>query len=212
MNPTPKAIEIMRATPPFDVLSLERLAELIRASSGERYAAGEDILTEGERSERLGVILSGEAQVYKGAGEGRVLMSVLSAGSVIGAATLMSGEPAAATGIHAKRGAVVLWISRQTAEELMRGDFDFTRRYIGYLTSRIRFLTERIENIASSGAQERLYGFLVKNSQDGVVRLALGMGELAEALGISRASLYRVMDELISTGRIRRDGRTIYIK
>lgn len=211
MNPTPRAIEIMRGTAPFDVLSAERLAELIRASYGVKYQAGEDILFEGESSHKLGVILSGEAQVFKGAGEGRVLMSVLAPGSVIGAAGLFS-EESAATGIHAKRGAAVLWIGERAMEELMQSDFVFTRRYIGYLTSRIRFLTERIENIACSGAQEKLYGFLVRNSQNGVVKLAVGMGELAEALSISRASLYRVMDELISAGRIRRDGKTIYIK
>ena len=211
MNLTPRLMTILQGVELFSTLSYEQLCGLVEASRGERYQAGEDILCEGEPSRRLGVLISGEAQVYKGAGESRVLMSILGPGSVIGAAALFLEDAAAATGIRAKRASAVMWTEEETLAALMREDFTFTRGYLAYLTSRIHFLTERIESIACTGAEEKLWSFLLRNAQEGEVRLPGGMGGLAEALGMSRASLYRVMDRLVSSGRIRRDGRNIYI-
>ena len=211
MKPTKKVLDTLRACTLLSGLDEESLIQLAGEAEEERYAPGGEILREGVGAHRLGVLLTGEAQVYKSAGENKLLVSVLGAGSVIGAATLFLKDAVAATGIRAKRNTSVLWVGEEALTELMRADFAFTRSYIEYLTSRIHFLTGRMESIACAGAAERLYGFLVKNAEDGKVVLPAGMNELARALSISRASLYRVMDEFIRSGKLRRDGKTIYI-
>ncbi len=176
-----------------------------------RFDVGEAVLMERQSAHALGIIVSGEAAVYKAAGEGQVLMSILPAGSLLGAATLFMRDGGAATEVRAKRVCRVALLDEADVIELMRANFDFTLRYITYLTERVHFLTGRIESMGCTTAADKLYNFLLHRSVDGCVTLPLGMGELATALGISRASLYRALDDMEQSKRLRRDGKTIYI-
>ncbi|MEG1547168.1 MAG: Crp/Fnr family transcriptional regulator [Clostridia bacterium] len=187
------------------VMRAVEVAELVK------YGAGLCIMEEGEAVRKLGIILDGEAAVYKGAGEAQLLMSILRNGSLIGAATLFSRDAHAATRIRAKHACSVLYFMEETIKTLMQENFNFTQGYLSYLTERIHFLTGRIESIGCTNASDKLYNYLLKNSEDGETHLFTGMMGLADALSMSRASLYRVMDELESAKRIRRDGKTIYI-
>jgi CRP-like cAMP-binding protein len=180
----------------------------------EAFCAGAVVMAAGERMRALGVIVEGTADVYKrrdkNAQEG-LLMSVLIPSSCFGAATMFLSDAEAATEVRTRRGCKVLFFPEEWLKALMRENFAFAERYIAYLTERVHFLTDRIESIASPTAAEKLYSHLAQSAQNGIVHLPHGMRALAGALGISRASLYRVMDELEEQGRIKREGNTIYL-
>ena len=180
----------------------------------ETFRAGAVVMAAGEKMRALGVIVAGEADVYKrrdaNAQEG-LLMSVLKAPDCFGAATMFLSDAEAATEVRTRRGCKVLLFPEEWLKTLMRENFAFAERYIAYLTERVHFLTGRIESIASPTAAEKLYIYLAQSAQNGIVRLPHGMRALAGALNISRASLYRVMDELEAHGRLRREGNTIYL-
>ena len=188
-----------------------------RALEGARlegFRAGAVVMAAGERMRALGVIVEGEADVYKrrdaNAQEG-LLMSVLTPSGCFGAATMFLSDAEAATEVRTRRGCKVLFFPEEWLKTLMRENFAFAERYIAYLTERVHFLTGRIESIASPTAAEKLYIYLAQSAQNGIVRLPHGMRALAGTLSISRASLYRVMEELEAQHRLRRDGNTIYL-
>ena len=52
----------------------------------------------------------------------------------------------------------------------------------------------------------------IRNAENGAVGIPHGYNRLASTLSVSRASLYRVMDELEREGRIAREGKRILIK
>ena len=180
----------------------------------EAFRAGTVVMAAGERMRALGVIVAGEADVYKrreaNAQEG-LLMSVLHPADCFGAATMFLTGAEAATDVRTRRGCKVLFFTEAWLKALMRENFAFAERYIAYLTERVHFLTGRIESIASPTAAEKLFSHLAHNAQNNAVHLPHGMRALAGALNISRASLYRVMDELESQGRLKREGNTIYL-
>lgn len=155
-----------------------------------------------------GFLVSGEAAVTKGGGESRMLMSVLHAGELFGAATLFmpEGSPYVST-ITAKASCWAVMLPEAALLTMMRRDFRIAENYMAYLTARIRFLSGRIENFTEPTAEERVLRFFQKNAVDGVFAPKVSVSAVAEALCIGRTSLYRALDALEKKGFIKKDGR-----
>ncbi len=178
-----------------------------------RFEKGESIYSSHAFRRALGLLLEGEAQVYRQDGEGpRVVMNRLLPGNVFGAAALFGEGEAYVTEIAARKAAVVLFLSQEQVVGWMRTYFSIAENYIRFLTGRIRFLNEKIAGFTAGPADERLQRYLLDNrGEDGRVRLPGSMSELAQMLNIGRSSLYRSLDALRASGFIRREGRSIFI-
>jgi len=197
----------------MDDMFFQRALEGVRVKS---FRAGETVMASGAHLRALGVIVSGEADVMKHTrveedSSHGVFMSVLKAGDAFGAATMFLSDASAATQVRTRRGCKAVLFPEVWLKTLMREHFDFTLNYIAYLTKRVHFLTGRIESIACPTAADKLYNHLVRSAEDKVVHLPHGMRALADTLSISRASLYRVMEELEQKGMLRHEGKTIYL-
>lgn len=191
----------------FKGLSPAVLAKAAEVCERREFEPGELLFSQSS-GRHIGVIVSGYAKVVKPGKGGSVTMSVLGPGDVFGAATLMGGE-LPTTEARAVKTLTALLFTEEAFLHLMDECFPLTINYCRYLIGRIRFLTERVECMAGSTAAEKLRTYFEKNSSDGVVRLNFSMDALAKALSLSRASLYRAMSELESSGRITRNGHEI---
>jgi CRP-like cAMP-binding protein len=83
------------------------------------------------------------------------------------------------------------------------------QNYLRYLSGRIRFLSARLQALAAGGAEGKLSRYLLENAAEGA--LVCPATELAQRLGISRASLYRAFQALEDAGLIQRRGKTILV-
>ena len=174
-----------------------------------RYAAGEEILSAHTGSKGLGVLLRGSAVVEKHAKDGYIRMSELKPCALFGMAAMFLSEDAHAypTRILAQKDSAALLIPEDTFRDMLKADFRLAENYIRYLTRRIHFLNDRIEELICPTTDQRVLLYLAQNAEDG--RFTLAMTTLAQSLSISRASLYRALDKLEAGGRIRRNRRTI---
>ena len=197
----------------FAGLSRERIGELLSFPGVrvDHFAAGGEIRSREKPVRELGIILYGSAKVDKSGVSGRMPMSVLRAGDLFGAAALFSGEPEYVATIRAEKSVWVLSITEEALSGMMRGEDVVMRNYLRYLTSRIRFLSERIDTFAEWDTEERLMRVLQRGSDGGVYRVGASMKSLAESISVSRATLYRTLDGLGTKGWIRRTGKTIEI-
>lgn len=183
-------------------------AALERGAYERSFGPGRVVQTE---EPALGLFLAGRADVTKAAGQASLRMSELGPGSLLGAATLFGkgGQPTQVQAIISCR---VLFFPQAVFETMLEADFGLTKRYLGYLATRIRFLTDRIESIACPTSADKLLCHLAQFSDEkGAVRTPGGMDALAKTLGMGRATLYRALNALEETGRIRREGRAIYL-
>ena len=198
----------------FDQVDEQMIARALdhEETSVRHFYAGEKVTGEWDACHHLGILAEGSAQVYKKAGNTAILISVLKQGSVVGAVTLFRNNARAVTEIVARQGCAVVFFSEKLFRQMLLESFPLTENYIRYLTERIYFLTGRIESIACPTAADKLLNYLAQNAEGRVVYLPYGMSDLAEALSVSRATLYRIMEELEQQGKIRRDGKTIYIR
>lgn len=176
-----------------------------------RYSTGATILSAEAGSRCLGILLRGSAVVEKHSGEGLLRMSVLQPGALFGVATLFSGteEREFPTRIIAQKNTAALLIPEDTLRALMQADFRLTENYLRYLTGRIYFLNARIEELICPTVEQRVLLYLTQNAVGGSI--THGLTALAQALCISRASLYRALEKLERDGNIYRQGRSIEI-
>lgn len=202
---------LLSQTPLFAGLDGEIVRRAAKLAYLRAFAPGETAFTEGGDARGLGFLLEGRAQVYKAAGGARVLMSVLEPPAMIGASCLFMKDAPAVTEVLAVKPSRLAVLGEDALRLLMRESFELAENYMRYLSGRIRFLTGRIESIGSPGAAGKLMNYLALGAQDGKLTLPMGYTALADALCVSRATLYRVLDALEAEGRLKREGKTLTI-
>ncbi|MBO4563747.1 MAG: Crp/Fnr family transcriptional regulator [Clostridia bacterium] len=191
----------------FEGLSEESLGRAAQTASLRCFAAQEKLFPQ-DCGRLLGVIASGSARAAKPKERGSVTMDLLGAGDVFGAAAIMGGELPSTEATVIKPVKALVFTSEEFLG-LMEKDFELTKNFCRYLTGRIRFLTARVDCMAGSSAAEKLMRYFTTNAEGGTVHLAFGMESLAKAISLSRATLYRALDELEKSGRIARNGHEI---
>lgn len=186
----------------------EELLLQVTKAKGARlssFPAGQTVYSPQHFCRCLGILLSGQLQVTKGA----LTVSYLEPGELFGAAALYSDLPEFATTITAKRPGSCLLLDQGLVDRLVAEEPLVRENYLRYLTGRIRFLSGRLQSLAQSGAEGKLARYLLSNGECGSITCSAT--DLAQRLCISRASLYRAFEVLEQGGFIIRRGKTISI-
>ena len=173
-----------------------------------------DIFAKGETlrcNTALAIVLEGELRVYS-AGNHRALLNTLSCGSVCGVTTLFSDDKRTVSEMTVTKDSVVLRIPQQTLSAWFATYPVLVENYIRFLTGRIRFLNQKIASYTGGQADARVWRYCQEHRMsDGSVQLSKSLSALAKTLDVGRSSLYRSLDTLEADGRIRREGKKIYI-
>ena len=175
----------------------------------EEYDAGAYLFTKSDIRDHLGVILLGSADVYRMSSDGKMRMSTLHKNDLFGAASLFS-EQAYVTDIICKRPTRVLLIDGSEVLKLLSSNPTVLRNYLQYLNSRIRFLSKRLDAFSKNTVPARVLSYLKDEAVDHECQIK-SFTALSETLCVSRATLYRALDALEASGKIRRNGKQINI-
>ncbi len=180
----------------------------------ESYTKGEIIYDYNNYRNSLAVILKGRVSVMKNS-RGRVLINTLKAGEAFGGSVLFSRNESFIATVKAEGQCVLLFISKELMEEIMRMSPQVNMNFIEHLSESLIFLNKRLDIFTAGGAEARTAEYLRKNShRDPNGRLiadGMSMTALAEYLDVGRASLYRILSDFEERGIIRHEGRKIYI-
>ena len=171
------------------------------------FATGQTLYQPHRFSRSLGVLLSGSVRVTRDT----LVISVLSPGELFGAAALFNDRPDYATTLTAAAPCRVLLMEQDLISRLMDADPCVRDNYIRYLSGRIRFLSSKVQSLAAAGVGSKLARFLLGRLTPDEPVLTCPAVELAQRLGISRASLYRAFQPLEEQGLIVRKGRSLQV-
>ncbi len=187
----------------------EEIASLLGFSGVrvEHYEKDQVIFDRADTERALGIILYGTCVVTKESENGKMPMSVLRQTDLFGAASLFHDEEAYVARVMAQESTWVLLISEEALRSMMQMDFRVTENYLRYLTARIRFLSGRLDGFLPQSVEERVLNYIKSRAEDGLYESEWSVSLLADALRISRTTLYRAMDKLVSDGKIERHGR-----
>lgn len=201
--------ELFRGSPPS---VLTRILAVSDCTAAE-YEKNEVVYDKTNFYRSLGIVLEGRLRVTKENADKRpIVMSTLQRGAMFGAAALFNSEPEYATKITAIESSRVLFLPQRLIKRMIEREPDIAENYIRYLSERILFLNRKIYFLTAGTAEQRLAGFLLDNLAVGEFsEMPMPMHRLADALNMSRASLYRAFDELTASGAVSKQGKLVCI-
>lgn len=203
----------------FRHLDQEKLEQLLQQVPCQTvtYSKGQYIYDNYRFKKEIGIIIKGKIEVQKNLPTGKkIIMNKLRVGDVFGIAALFNDQTCYVTSLLTSSETQILFIGEESLLELFKLDQQLLKNYLSYINQRIHFLNQRIECFTHEQAKDRLLEFFSQlraqqgNSQS--ISLTLNKSELADYLGISRASLYRILSQLKEEGYLRSEGKKIYFK
>ena len=209
MNDSRLVIRHLSADPLFGLLSEQTIAAL---ASDDRcvtltFSCGQSVNADDAFRRALGLVLKGQVDVHRMGGGSRVLLNRLEEGRLFGCATLFADEEQYLTAITAKTKAEIFFIPSPVCEELIAANPAFALAYIRFLSDRIRFLNRRLASLSAPCVEEKLAKFFSECDDS----ITPNMAQLASALGIGRASLYRMVEAFVKRGFLQKNGKTITV-
>jgi CRP/FNR family cyclic AMP-dependent transcriptional regulator len=191
----------------FDELSETELSVLAQGASRHHYPKGAVLISEGDHTDTLFVVLSGKLRVYASGEEGReVTLNTLGPGDHFGELAVMDESP---------RSASVVTLAPSELAAISRAGFlaclaehpALAVSLIRILAGRVRRLTENVKNLALLDVYGRVARTLLELAQpddEGQQRIdqRLTHQEIANMVGASREMVSRIMKDLTSGGYV----------
>lgn len=174
------------------------------------------IIAEGDQTSSLYIVLSGKVRVFGSNDKDKeVTLLIQEAGSYFGELALLSDEPRSAA-VEALEKTVCAVISKADFVHWLKQHPDVAIALLGVLSEKIRFLTEKVKQMALSNVYERtikvLHDMAEKEGNVYVIHNRPTQQELATMVGSSREMINKVMKELTKGGYISVDDKTLRIE
>jgi CRP/FNR family cyclic AMP-dependent transcriptional regulator len=166
------------------------------------------IVTEGDDSDSLYVMLSGKARVFVADEKGReVQLNQLGAGEYFGEVTLDGGPRSASVmALEDCRCAVV---KRAEFDSFLHENPDLALHIVRKLARRVRDLTENVRSLALMDVYGRVARLLLELAEDRdgklVIEEHLTHKDIASRVGASREMISRIFSDLSDGGYVRKE-------
>jgi CRP/FNR family cyclic AMP-dependent transcriptional regulator len=187
-------------------LSDAQIDLLANGSVRRSFPKGRTIVTEGEPSQSLYILLSGRAKVQRSDTDGKeVILAVLGPGECFGEMSLIDDAPRSASVITLES-CEFMAINKDSFKALLTQNADVAMRIMRGLVKRLREADKKIETLALLDVYGRVARVLLDFSEqvgnERVVRSRLPRQEIAKMIGASREMVSRVMKGLEVEGYI----------
>jgi CRP/FNR family cyclic AMP-dependent transcriptional regulator len=203
------------AKPASAALQDALLVEIAAKAPVRAFAKGAVIITEGDETTALYVILSGRVKAYASDESGREIdLSVQEAGDYFGEMSLDGGQRSASVmALEATRCAVV---PREELRRFLASHPDFAQHLIERLIGRVRTLTGTVKSLALLDVYGRVARLLLELAveEDGqtVIPQRLTHQDIANRVGASRETVSRILSELMAGGYLAKQGSRLVIR
>jgi CRP/FNR family transcriptional regulator, cyclic AMP receptor protein len=186
-------------------LSLAELEEISRHAVARDFRERTVLMTEGDQSDSLYIILEGRVRAYVSDGDGReAVLSVMGPGEYFGEVAFDEGPRSAS--VITLEPCRLLVVPRSEFAGFIERSPVFATHFIYRLIGRIRTLTNNVRSLALMDAYGRVARLLLESSvvQDGVqaVQEKLTQAEIASRVGCSREMVSRIFKDLVQGGYI----------
>lgn len=199
---------------PFTGLDEQALRNLCPQGAVRTCAKNVIVVSAGDSTDSLYVILSGRVKAFVSDEQGReVVVNTIGAGDFFGELVLDGGPRAAS--IMTLEPCRFYVISAEDAERLLVAHPAFGRDLIRKLIGKVRSLTDQVRDLALKDVYGRLAKFVDENAleRDGqrVVAERLTQSEIAARIGGSREMVSRILGDLANGGYIAVEAKRIIL-
>jgi CRP/FNR family cyclic AMP-dependent transcriptional regulator len=207
---------MLREIPLFSRLDDKALGNLEKAAIKRAYPKNTILISKGDKSDQLFVVLKGKLKVAITDASGKeIIMSLLGAGDYFGEMAMIDGESRSAT-IVTTQASEVLTISRDDFHRTLMSSPELMFELLKVLARKVRIATDKLESLAFEDVYGRLVKLLIQlarpNDDEWIVEDRLTHQEIANMIGSSREMVTRILKALTSGGYISVDRKRITIK
>ena len=203
--------------PPFSTVLQNELLQAIAAQGNvRRYPAGTVLISEGDRSDVLYIILAGRVRVYSSNEAGKeVTLITHGAGEYVGEMAL-DGNPRSASCMTLEPTTCAV-VTGASLRAFLHSHPDFALHLVHKLIWRVRQATDNIKSLALQDVYGRVVHLLdelaVPEGDVRVVRGRITQREIAERVGSSREMVSRIFKDLVIAGCLALSpGRIVILK
>jgi len=197
-----------------EVLPEALLAEIAQRAPSRTFLRNAIILTEGDESDTLYVLLAGRAKIFVADEHGHELqLNQIGRGEYFGDVTLDGGPRSASVmAIEPCRCAV---LKREALSRLISEHPEFALHLTRKLAHRVRALTSGMRDLALMDVYGRVARLLLElaDEVDGklVIEEKLTQKDIAQRVGASREMISRIFSDLAEGGYVRKEGGRLVI-
>ena len=196
----------LRRVPLLSSLNEQQLDTLAAGSARRNFPKGRTIVSEGEPSQTLYILLSGRAKVQRSDSEGKeVILAVLGSGDFFGEMSLIDEAPRSASVITLES-CDFMAINKDSFKSMLMQSNEMCMAVMKGMVRRLREADKKIETLALLDVYGRVARVLLDFSEfvngERVVKNKLPRQEIAKMIGASREMVSRVMKGLEIDGYI----------
>jgi len=196
----------LRRVPLFAGLTEPQFEQLAVGSARRSYPKGRTIVSEGEPSQSMYILLAGRAKVQRSDSEGKeVILAVLGSGEYFGEMSLIDDSPRSASVITLESSEFIA-VSKEAFKAMLAQSPDMAMSVMRGLVRRLREADKKIETLALLDVYGRVARVLLDFSEEvngeRIVKNKLPRQDIAKMIGASREMVSRVMKGLEVDGYI----------
>lgn len=213
--------DLLRRVPLFSMLSDDQLHALAASVVKRRLKRGDRVVTQGEKSDALSIILSGRARVLMSdsTSDREVILATLQPGDYFGEMSLIDNDVHSAS-VEAETPLDVLELGRNEFLHSLAESSPMAMAYgiMRGLVQRLRVADRKIGSLALLSVYGRVANVLLDAAKaspagDMVIRERLSRQDIAKMVGASREMVSRVMKDFEEQGYVvPLDGGAIQVK
>ena len=198
----------------FEQLDETRLRELAPHGAVRSFPKNAVVVSEGDTTDSLYVILSGRVKVFVSGDDGKeAVVNTIAAGDYFGELVLDGGPRSAS--VMTLEPCRFFVISHAEVESLLERNPAFARDLIRKLIGKVRNLTGKVADLALKDVYGRFVRFVQNNSveQDGrrIISERLTQHDIAARIGGSREMVSRIVKDLVEGGYISVDAKHLTV-
>ena len=198
---------------PLLSLAEQHIKALADHGTVKAYPKNAVIVSEGDRSDSLYVILTGKVKVYLADEEGKeMVLNTQGPGEYFGEIILDEGPRSAS--VMTLEPSKFSIVSREQFNQFLAQSPEVTLELVRSLIHRVRELTKKVSELALLDVYGRVRGLLLElaTQQDGkLVVERLTQQDMASRVGCAREMISRILKDLRTGGYIKDDGDRIII-
>jgi len=202
----------------FSDLDAADIAKLEQRCSWKRFGRQELIIDRQAESREVYFIVAGKVRVVNYSMSGReVTFDDLAAGNHFGELAALDSQPRSAN-VVAIEPTTVASLTHETFRELLHEHPEVASRILVHMAQIIRASTERIMDLSTLGANNRVYAELLRLSKPGVrddntatIQPIPIHGDIASRVSTTRETVARVLGDLSRTDLVKREDDRLII-
>lgn len=157
-----------------------------------------------EQQNGIGILLDGKIHAMKYLVSGKsMFLREFNKGDIFGLGSVFQEKDTKLSYMEVIRKTRIVYINEDELMKLFRYE-QILRNYLIFANSKIKYLNHKIEVLSQTSIKDKvlmyIYDQWLVQNQEKKVRFPISKNTLADYLGVSRASLYRVMIELEEEG------------